>query len=865
MRAKKIRSSGEIITGADAEFNAFFTALAERLPKSFQTEGLRKEKRDWPPPVDRFAMPVSSQTAACKHNLPAQPTPFVGREAELAELARLLAEPDVRLVTILGAGGMGKTRLALEVAAAQMDRFAHGVYLTSLAPLQSVEAIVPTVAKALNFSFYEEGEPQQQLLDYLRQKTMLLIMDSFEHLLHGVGLVTEVLKAAPEVKILATSRARLNVQGEHLFPIAGMHFPDRETLEDATHYSAVGLFLTSARRSQPSFEPTADDLTDVVRICRLVEGMPLGILLAAAWVQMLAPAEIAAEIGQSLDFVETDLRDVPERQRSIRAVFNHSWNLLTEREREVFQGLSVFRGGFAWQAAQQVTGASLRELMTLVNKSLLHRAPAPSATPSTPLRAGLRTGGRYEVHELLRQYAAEKLDQDQAAREAVHDRHSAYYAAALQRWEADLKGPQQQTALAEIEADGENVRVAWNWAVEQGQVERLDQAIDGLCRFYEWRGRHQEGEAACRLAADKLEATASGDGPVLGAVEGLRVLAKILTWQSVFSQLLRHVEFASQLLHRSMTFLKRPELADQDTRPEKAFALLRMGSVAYDFDLEKAGQLWEQSLALYQALGDQWGMANTLSRLGTATRSLGVYGEAKQLQEESLAIRQALGDQRGIASSTMRFGAIALFQEQVEEAERLVREGIAIRQEIGDRAGIAGGLLNLGVTLNSVGKFAEAHSLMEESLAIYSDLGGRYNLAFLNGALGYTKVHLGRYEQARAQGQLSLTLSQEIGYRYMIGVALQVLGWVALAVEAYAEAQGLLQESVAVRRERGQRGELSVALACLGYAARGLGQLPQAGQHLFEALQTAAEIRAFGALMHALPAIALLLADQGEK
>ncbi len=320
---------------------------------------------------------------------------------------------------------------------------------------------MPTVAEAVGFSFYAaaEGgaEPRQQLLDYLRRKGMFIIMDNFEHLLDGVGLATDVLKTAPDVKVLSTSRVRLNVQGEQLFHLAGMDFPDWETPEDAAEYSAAKLFLQSARRVRPGFELRADDLKYISRICRLVGGMPLGVLMAAAWVEMLTPEEIAAEIGQGLHFLQTDLRDVPERQRSVRAVFDCSWTLLAKPEREVFQQLSVFRGGFTREAAQQVAGASLRELVALVNKSLLHRAPT----------------GRYEVHELLRQYAEEKLDRDAAAGEAARDRHCAYYTAALEQWEADLKGPRQRVALAEMDAELENARMAWEWAAEQGQVERL--------------------------------------------------------------------------------------------------------------------------------------------------------------------------------------------------------------------------------------------------------------------------------------------------------------------------------------------------------------------------------------------------------
>jgi predicted ATPase len=801
-----------------------------------------------PPVVDRFAPPTPPADVP-RHNLPVQPTPFVGREAELTEVARLLGDPDVRLLTILGAGGMGKTRLALETGAAEIGNFEHGVYFVSLAPLRSVDAIVPTVAEAVGFSFYEGPEPQRQLLDYLRQKQTLLIMDNFEHLLacpepgrrDSVGLVTDVLKTALDVKVLSTSRARLNVQREHLFHLVGMEFPDWETPEDALDYSAVKLFLQSARRVRPGFELHADDLKYVGRICRLVQGMPLGILLAAGWVEMLTLEEIAAEIGQSLDFLETDLRDVPERQRSIRGVFDHSWNLLKEREREVFQALSVFRGGFTRQAAQQVTGASLRELIALVNKSLLHRMPT----------------GRYEVHELLRQYAEEKLDQSPTAGEAARNRHCAYYTAALQRWEADLKGPRQKTVIGEMDVEIENAREAWQWAADQRQVERLDQAMTSLGLFYEWRGRYQEGEVAYRKAAEKLAAAPSG--------EELRVLVKIMTWQSFFSRALGSTEFARQLLQQSLVLLEEPELATQDTRPEEASVLLQMGRVMPDSDREEARRLYEQSLALYQAVGDRWGMASALRALGWVAENLATYGEAERLCKESLAIRRALGGQRGIASSLISLGSIAVHQGQLEEAERLIRGSIAICQEIGDQAGIASGLANLGVTLLFLGKSAEARSALQESVAIYNDLGFRDGLVLSNIWLSVTEMQLGRYEQTRAQARANLVLAREIGYGRGIGYSLLVLGGVALVEEAYAEAQQLFQESIVVYREVGQLDELGWVLASLGHAARGLGDIPRMGQHLYEALRTTAEIRAFTPLMTALPAMALLLAEQGEK
>jgi predicted ATPase/tRNA A-37 threonylcarbamoyl transferase component Bud32 len=837
--SERYATAGEMATAltSQAEAELQSVILAEQRPRG-ETLAL---------PGDEEAPHIPLARPGPHHNLPAQTTPFVGREAELTELKDRLQDPACRLLTLVGPGGSGKTRLSLEAAAAQVDNFVHGVYFVRLASLQSVEAMVPTVAEALIFSFYEGGEPRRQLLDYLGQKSMLLILDNFEHLLDGVDLVTDILETAPEVKVLATSRARLNLQGEHLFSVAGMDFPDWETPaavaqpEEANRYSAVNLFLSSVRRTQPGFEPTADDLADVARICRLVQGMPLGILLAAAWVEMLSPAEIAIEIGHSLDFLETDLHDVPARQRSMRAVCDHSWRLLTENEREAFQALSVFRGGFTRQAAQQVTNASLRVLMGLVNKSLLHHMAK----------------GRYEIHELLRQFAAEKLNESPAASKAARDRHSAYYYAALQQWEAELKGSQQQATLAEMDVEIENARVAWNWTVEQGQVEKLDQAIDGLCHFYEWRGRYQEGEAVCRAAAEQLETTASGDG--------LRVLAKVLTWQGVFSHALGRPERVSHLLQRSLSLVDRPELANQDTRAEKAFVLLRRGKVAYDSNRKEAGRLYEQSLALYQELDDRWRTANALVGLADVAMSSGLYTKAKQLYEQSLALRQTLNDPKGIADSLMMLGITAGIRGQLEESERLVREGIVICQKMGDRASIGEGLIYLGGTLLGLGKFAEAHSLLEESAAILNDLGSRNALIYSNSILGAAKIHLGQYEQARPYVQIGYTFSREIGYRYVIGYSCYVLGLLALAGEGFAEAQQLLEESVAVYRKVGRQDELGWALAALGITARGLGQHSRAGEHLSQALRIALEFGALGPLRDALPGIALLLADQDEK
>jgi tetratricopeptide (TPR) repeat protein len=627
-------------------------------------------------------------------------------------------------------------------------------------------------------------------------------------------------------------------------------------------YSAIRLFLSSARQVQPDFVLTAENLPAIVRICHLVQGMPLAIVLAAAWVPVLSPAEIATEVSRSLDFLEADVRDVPERHRSLRAVFDHSWNLLPEWEQDALMQLSVFCGGFTRQAAQRVAGASLRELRALVSKSLLYRAAVPSAGPFDELR----TGGRYEMHELVQQYAADKLERSPEAAHVVRDRHCAYFAAALQRWVEDLQGPRQRAALAERIVESENARLAWDWAVEQGHITRLGQALAGMSSFYQLQARYQEGEAACRIASEKLAAMAVAERQALsrGACSLACLRAQVLTWQSVFCQLLERTKLARQLLRQSLGLLNGPELTGHDTRAEKAFALLQAGILTEDSDRGQARRLFEQSLALYQAVGDQWGTANVLDRLGWLHRYTGTYDQAQKRFQEGLAIRRALGDRIGIADTLWGLCGVAMRQGKLELAERLARKSSAIYQTLGDRLANAVRFESLGDTLVDVGKFAEGRTVLEKSRTTFDDLGIRRGYAHAHVALSAANLHVGQYEQARALAHQGITLWQDLGLKGSTAFARYVLGNVALAQEAYAEAQELLQQTIVLYQACEPVSEVAWVLASMAVAAQGLGQVAQARQHLGTALRTATDIRSFLALVDVLPAVALFLTGQGE-
>jgi DNA-binding SARP family transcriptional activator/predicted ATPase/tetratricopeptide (TPR) repeat protein len=804
------------------------------------------------------------------YRLPSQPTPFVGREEELGALEELLAQPMVRLVTVLGPGGIGKTRLALQAGTLAAERqqsaessetavlFRHGIVFVPLGPSTSPADIVATMAQAFQLRL-EEGK--EQLLDYLRRKQLLLILDTLEHLLDGVGFLVEILGAAHGVKILATSRERLQLHGEHVFPIGGLGFPEQDPTPYAftgadiessirnyvQEYPAMMLFVSSARRVQPQLVLDCDDLATIAQVCRLVEGMPLALELAASWADVLQLTAILAEISTSLDLMRSERRDLPARQRSIRAVFDPSWGRLQQVDQAAFARLSVFRGGFTRAAAEQVAmegahpGAALRQLSRLVSKSFLQYN---------------QSNDRYQIHELLRQYGAEKLAQDGPEEAEAHDRYCAYYAAALQRWGEDSKGPRHQMAVAEMEAESQNLHLAWDWAAEHGQVERLDQALEGLCLFHMQRGRYEEGETACQWAAENLWNTESG--------YGLRLLVKILAWQSAFSHELGHVEWAQQALRQSQTIVERPDLADLDTRQERAFLLQQMARMVSLSSYQESERLLEQSLALHRAVDDRWAMANVLVELSWNAERRGSYSEARALCEESLAMFRALGDQRGIARSLWILGVFSWSQGHFEDGERLAHESFAICQEIGDRDAVAGGLNHLGQALLQRGQFAEGHQLLAESMATYRDLGSRRVLAYEIPALVDAEAHLGRYESARAHAQQGLTIGLETADLWSIGAARSALGLVALAAGTYPQAHQSLLEGVSAFRQIGHRPSLACSVAILAFASRGLGQRAQARQQVAEALRIATDSGAFFPLIFALVAMALLRVDEGE-
>lgn len=638
---------------------------------------------------------LPGQPASRKLNLPAQPTVFIGRKRELAEARELLA--DKRLLTLTGPGGIGKTRLALQLAEGLSDQFGDGAHFVNLAAIDRASDLAQLIADSIGFPFSTDSEPDAQLLRFLRNKQLLLVMDNFEHVLDGAQLVSSILRAAAEVKILVTSRERLELQGEASLGVSGMSFPGTSGTDDLRSHDAIELFNSSASRVLPDFEPAPKDLEHMIQICHMVQGMPLAIELAAAWLNTLTLPEIADELWRSLDILSTEMRDVPDRHRSIRAAFDHSWSLASPPEREVFTKLSVFRGGFTRDAAQQVAGATLELLASLVGKSFVRHDPKT---------------GRFEVHELMRQYGAEKLESDPAASRSAHDAHAAYFAELMDSRLAHLRDGRQLAALEEIDADIENIRTAWRLSARRSDVSQMWRFVQSMQLVYAIRGWSYAG---LRLFSKAENATTDAqDGEEREALRGLAI-----GYQGFFMAWLGRAEQGIELARQGAETLRRldrpAELVQAlnglalcaqylDLRAEQEQAAREMLQIAVDrqdrwmeafslFQLSAAliqkrdylgaRDYAKRGLQLSEEIGDLFISLYDLSILGAAARNLGEVEQARELYQGSLHMSEQLGYRWGIENASKYLGHLALTRGEIDVAESHLLRSVRIADEIG--------------------------------------------------------------------------------------------------------------------------------------------------------------------------------------
>ena len=715
--------------------------------------------------VDRLPLeprPIAPTTnTSSKVNLPIFPTPLIGRKREVEQLSKLLCDPQCRLLTLVGPGGIGKTRLAIETAVQVQEVFADGVYFVPLASAGSIHAVVSTIANAIRFAFYGPSDPKVQFLNFLREKRLFLIVDNLEHLLvEGptqetvVELLIEILQRTAQVKLLATSRESLGLQDEWVFEVQGLPVPENIDMKGTEQNTSVELFLQRARRAYVGFNATPEDFPAIVRICQLVEGMPLGVELAAAWVRTLSCDGISQEIERGTDFLSISARDIPARHRSMRAVFDHSWKLLTAEEQRVLGRLSVFRGGFQREAAEEVAGATLTVLSALVTKSLIRRSSA----------------GRYDLHELIRQIAASKLANDPEEMRVAQEIHSLYYLGLLEEQGVRLQSHQQKEAVAELTADMDNIRAAWDWSIANGEFMRLHQVSARLMHLCEVRNWFKEAETTFRRTAEALQAS-------------MRASELDSAHQVVLHAMLAHL----------------------------GFFRFRLGKG------EEAYNILSSSAAFLRTSAESVAAAYSYFYLGIVCWILGKFSEAKESLEEGRKLARECGEHWHEALDNEFLGRVAIDQGEYDQARQYLSEALAILRRLGDPSMTAHALSYLGRTMQLLGEYREADKLLRESLELSRENGYRFAIGLALDGLGRVAYAEGHYEEAQPFFSESASIFQEMGDTHRVSRTLIHQGFNSLALNQLVDAQNDFDAALRLAYEGGS--VPAVLNALLGLAA----------------------------------------------
>jgi DNA-binding SARP family transcriptional activator/predicted ATPase/predicted negative regulator of RcsB-dependent stress response len=710
------------------------------------------------------ALTIMPATAALRHNLPAPTTSFVGREGELARIEQWLADATGRLLTIAGPGGVGKTRLAQQAAWNAIDNFASGAWIVSLATLEDVSNLATIVAATLGITFFGQASPEAQVVRYLRRKELLLVFDNTEHLISQplADFLIEILTQAPAVCIMVTSRERLVMQAEHVLDLPGLAYPDEDKAIAGSPYPAGQLFLQrAARHGHPS--PARPEVDEAIhQLCRLVDGLPLALELAADWVSATSLNNIIFEIEHGLDFLATDLRDLPPRHRSIQAVFETSWKMLGGDERRVMRQLACFRGGFSAKAATDVVGATLAQLQALANKSLIRA----------------QENGRYDVHEVIRQYAAGKLAQYPTEAEAVARRHGRYFANFLAGREEAIKSTDYLQARAEIQADVGNVRKAWEWAVAAHSLGDIACSAETL-HYYFLNTQGLFNEAAQRFQRAAVQIAARGDG------DQESLVGRLLLKAAANRRMLGQLEEASSLAERSLYIFYRQELEVDVARAASTLGVLRL----QQNQKEEALRLAQTAVDQVRELDAPIDLCLCLNNLAYVLAHNGKHVAAISVAEESVALARAIDYPHGELSAMNMLGVYYERSGEVDKAESIFEKLVARCRKTVTRSRLAQALNNLGSLYKKRGEPGKARPLLQESVRLYEAVGQAHYAAFVNVMLGEMAVEQGGYEEARAHCRQALQTAQEIE---MPALALNALDLYAQLLRAQGEKDGTI-------------------------------------------------------------------------
>ena len=666
-----------------------------------------------------------------RHNLPLSTTPFFGREAELARIDAWVNDPNSRLLTIIGPGGAGKSRLALEAVRPYQTDFLEGVWFVSLAAASGKSGMVTAMAAAIGFQFATAERLEKQLLDYLRGREMLLVLDNMEHLLRGEtrSLLAALLAQAPGLKLLVTSRQRLNLRAERLLELGGLPFSSGGGTPPAdaprvTRTPAGRLFVERARQIRPAFD-LAGQPHALARLCELVDGLPLALELAASWVRTLDLPAIVTALENTPDFLAADWHDAPARHRSLQALFEHSWRLLTPAEQHAFASISVFRGGFTAEAAQAVSGARLSTLAGLVDKSLLRRDE----------------DGRYHYHALLLQFAAGKLAANPPQRERAQRAHARYYARFARQLEPVLFGGPIENALRRARPELDNLRLAWQTALEQRDTAILSDLSDALLQIFDLSGLHREMQHMAAQAIRLLEGhiDPGRDQEVLALGKAYSLSAAFLVRVGGYDQARQHSEKSLQLLAR--------------LRPHRAYAhsLLIAGAAAYTSgDLEAAVEHWQKSVEAYRQADLIWGEAAAQANLADAMLSQDDIAAAQRYATAAHTLAQQMNNTELEAVTLQMLAMVALNERDFEQATAYGKQSLALHHQVGNTMHAANALSILARIAAAHGERGQAVQHLKSSVMLLRQLGNQHALAWRLLELGRTALAAADLETAEA-------------------------------------------------------------------------------------------------------------------